>query len=118
MMRGKLIVAIAVAVIGVAVVMWLFGSRRPARQAPTADADQLLRERVVPLRGPLTEEQATQVIAKFLFLQHENPREPITLLIDSLGGSVIAGIAVIDTIKELAPPIRTRCDGRAHGWRR
>lgn len=96
--------------------MWPFGSRkRAARQAPTGDPDQLLNQRVVLLQGPLTEEQATQAIAQMLFLQHQDPRQPITLLIDSVGGSVTAGMAVIETIKELTPPLRTRCDGGAHG---
>jgi len=103
-------------VVGVTVVMWLFGSRKPAAQPfRDADADQLLRQRVVLLRGPLCDEQANVVIAKLLFLQHETPRVPITLLIDSPGGSVIAAMAVIDTIKALLPPVRTRCDGSADG---
>src|SRR5262245_41630606 len=96
--------------------MWLFGSRKHAAQpSSAADVDRLLGRRVVLLRGPLEDERATEGIAKLLFLQHENPHEPITLLIDSPGGSVSAGMAIIDTIKDLRSPVRTRCDGSAHG---
>ena len=76
---------------------------------------ELLRQRVVLLSGELDEERATQVIARLLFLQHEDSRAPITLLIDSPGGSVVAGMAVIDTMGTLSPPVRTRCEGSAGG---
>ena len=100
--------------------MWLFNSRRPAEQPPpvakpVANDDQLLNQRVVLLRGPFEDEESTQIIAKLLFLQYQNAHEPITLLIDSPGGSVVAGMAIIDTIKKLTPPVHTRCEGRAQG---
>lgn len=65
--------------------------------------------------SPVGDEQATVAIAKLLFLQDQDPREPITLLIDSPGGPVAAAMAVIDTIRALSPPVRTRCAGNAHG---
>jgi ATP-dependent Clp protease protease subunit len=79
------------------------------------NAEELLRQRVVLLCGPLDDQQATEVIAKLLFLQYEDPRQPITVLIDSPGGSVTAGMAIIDTMGTLSPPVRTRCDGIADG---
>jgi len=79
------------------------------------NADELLRQRVVLLCGELDEQRATDVIARLLFLQHEDPCEPITLLIDSPGGSVVAGMAIIDTMGTLSPLVRTRCEGGADG---
>ena len=82
---------------------------------PQVDQERLERERVVELRGPLDDEQAKDLIAKLLFLQYKDQRLPITLLIDSPGGSVAAGMAVIDTVKYLEPPVHTRCISNAHG---
>jgi len=59
---------------------------------------------VIPLRGELTDELATTVIAKMLFLQFEDQRGPITLLIDSPGGSVSAGMAVVAIPNPAFPP--------------
>src|SRR5260370_19483004 len=96
------LLTLCIAAVGVTIIMWPFGSRRPDALLSPADADQL-RRRVVLLRGPLGDEQATVVIAKLLFLQDEDPREPITLLIDSPGGPVTAAMAVIDPIREVSP---------------
>lgn len=96
--------------------MWRFGKQKDSTPpSPRGDADHLLRQRVVQLHGPLDDEQATVVIAKLLFLQHENRCLPITLVIDSPGGSVSAGMAIVDAMRDLAPPVRTRCEGNAHG---
>jgi ATP-dependent Clp protease, protease subunit len=96
--------------------MWSFPSRRPAAQLPpSGDADSLLGERVVLLRGPLTEGLATEVISKLLFLQYENRREPIHLQIDSPGGSFETGMAVVGAMRELTPPVHTHVVGSAHG---
>src|SRR5690242_6639381 len=96
--------------------MWFFGPRKPTSQPmPTPSVEQLLQQRVVLLRGEIDDEQATIVVAQLLYLQHQDARQPITLIISSLGGSVTAGMAIIDTIKELSPPVRTRCEGSADG---
>jgi ATP-dependent Clp protease, protease subunit len=96
--------------------MWPFDFRRSASSpSPDSDSAELLRQRVVAIRGPLDDQQATTVIASMLYLQHESPRVHLTLLIDSPGGSVTAGMAVIDTIRSLAPPVQTCCHGAAHG---
>jgi ATP-dependent Clp protease protease subunit len=93
--------------------MWPFGSRRTDARLSPVVADLLL-QRVVLIRGSLDDDQATAAMAKLLFLQDQDPSEPITLLIDSPGGPVAAAMAVIDTIRGLSPPVRTRCDGCAH----
>jgi ATP-dependent Clp protease protease subunit len=105
-----------VAVITGVVAMWLFGSRKSS-VAPTQTGyvEQLLQQRVVLLHDELDEEQAKLVIAQLLFHQDKDPRQPITLLINSPGGSVIAGMGIIDTIRNLSSPVRTRCEGTAAG---
>jgi ATP-dependent Clp protease protease subunit len=97
--------------------MWFFGPRKqPASQPmPTASAEQLLQQRVVLLRGEIDDEQAKLVIAQLLFLQDQDAQQPITLIISSPGGSVPAGMAIVETIKDLSPPVRTRCEGSANG---
>jgi ATP-dependent Clp protease protease subunit len=75
----------------------------------------LLGRRIVFLEGELSEETAKWVIAQLLFLQYQDPAAPIQLWVDSDGGNVLAGLAIIDTIKGLRPPVCTFCRGRAHG---
>jgi ATP-dependent Clp protease protease subunit len=75
----------------------------------------LLRRRIVLLDGEVNEETAEWAIAKLLFLQYEDPAAPIHLWVDSEGGKVLAGLAIIDTIKDISPPVYTLCRGRAHG---
>src|SRR6266404_1416242 len=77
-------------------------------------SDKLLKERVVLLGLPISDEEATQVIAKLLFLQMQSKTAPITLFINSPGGSATAGLAIINTIESLKPEVRTSCIGQAH----
>ena len=49
---------------------------------------------------------ATDVIARLLFLQHQDARQPLSLCIESPGGTFAAGMAIIDTVRSLAPPVR------------
>jgi ATP-dependent Clp protease protease subunit len=79
------------------------------------DKDKCLQKRIVVLDLPISNEDANEVIAKLLFLQSQSARDPITLAIDSPGGSVGAGMAIIDTIKSLEPQVHTSCIGQAHG---
>ncbi|MFO0812510.1 MAG: ATP-dependent Clp protease proteolytic subunit [Gemmatales bacterium] len=109
--------------------MWLFNARKSAKQAPrtpssgpgtpsTDPVDEyklLLRQRTVLLRGTLTDEVGTDLIARLLFLQYENRQEPIQLWIDSPGGVFTTGLAIIDTIRALEPPVHTSCAKQAHG---
>jgi len=67
------------------------------------------------LRGQIDDQTANEVIAKFLFLRHLDRTAPVTLLIDSPGGSVVAGLAIADTMDHVAPlPVHTHCFGEAH----
>ncbi len=60
---------------------------------------RLLRDRVVFLVGPVTDQSANLVVAQLLFLESENPDKDISLYIDSPGGSVYAGLSIYDTMQ-------------------
>lgn len=89
--------------------------REKLNRMSTADDDLvLLKHRLVRLDSVVSDESAKWVIAKLLFLQDQDAHAPIHLWVDSDGGSVLAGLAIIETIKGLRPPVHTRCYGRAH----
>jgi ATP-dependent Clp protease protease subunit len=81
---------------------------------PNALTEKLLQQRIVVLDLMISDEVATEVIAKMLFLQSQSSRNPIRLLIDSPGGFITAGMAILDTIRELNPPVHTCCMGEAY----
>jgi len=74
---------------------------------------RLLRERIIFLGGPINDEVANLVIAQLLFLQSEDPKKEISLYINSPGGVVTAGLAIIDTMRHIQPPVSTVCVGMA-----
>jgi ATP-dependent Clp protease protease subunit len=92
--------------------MWPFGKRKTPDPLDPEDA---LRHRIVRLDGEITDATAVVAIAQLLFLQHEDDRWPVTLRVESPGGSVAAGMSVVETIRELRPPVRTRAPALAHG---
>jgi ATP-dependent Clp protease protease subunit len=86
------------------------------KQLTALPADELLNKlRAVLLRGPIDDDTSVQVVARLLFLQWQDPRTPIRLYIDSLGGAVVGGLAICDTMDALAPPVHTHCVAHAHG---
>ena len=74
---------------------------------------RLLKERVVFLVGPVNELSANLIVAQLLFLESENPEKDISIYINSPGGSVTAGLAILDTMKFVKPHISTFCVGQA-----
>jgi ATP-dependent Clp protease protease subunit len=74
---------------------------------------RLLRERIIFLGGPINDEVANLVIAQMLFLQSEDPKKEISLYINSPGGVVTAGLAIIDTMRHVQPAVSTVCVGMA-----
>ena len=74
---------------------------------------RLLRDRVVFLVGPVTDQSANLVVAQLLFLESENPDKDISLYIDSPGGSVYAGLSIYDTMQFIKPDVSTTCLGMA-----
>jgi ATP-dependent Clp protease, protease subunit len=74
---------------------------------------RLLRERIIFLGGHIDDDTANIIIAQLLFLQSEDPKKDISLYINSPGGSVTSGLAIIDTMNHLKPDISTVCVGMA-----
>lgn len=74
---------------------------------------RLLKERIIFLGGPIDDNVANLVIAQLLFLQSEDPKKDITMYINSPGGSVTAGLAIIDTMSHIKPEVATFCVGIA-----
>jgi ATP-dependent Clp protease protease subunit len=74
---------------------------------------RLLKERVIFLVGPVTDQSANLVVAQLLFLESENPDKDISLYINSPGGSVSAGMAIYDTMQFIKPDVSTLCTGLA-----
>jgi len=74
---------------------------------------RLLKERIIFLGGPITDQIASLIIAQLLFLEHEDPKKDIKLYINSPGGSVTAGLAIYDTMQYIKPDVSTICVGMA-----
>ena len=74
---------------------------------------RLLKERIIFLGGPITDEVANLVIAQLLFLANEDPKKDIQLYINSPGGSASATLAMMDTVNFIKPEVSTICVGMA-----
>ena len=74
---------------------------------------RLLKERIIFLTGPIDDDVANIVIAQLLFLQSEDAKKDISLYINSPGGSVTAGLAILDTMNHIKPDVSTMCVGLA-----
>jgi ATP-dependent Clp protease protease subunit len=74
---------------------------------------RLLRERIIFLVGPVTDQSASIVVAQLLFLESENPDKDIHFYINSPGGSVSAGLSIFDTMEFIKPDVSTMCIGLA-----
>jgi len=74
---------------------------------------RLLQENIVFLGMPIDDSVANLVIAQLLFLTAENPEKDISLYINSPGGSITAGLAILDTMRVVQPDIVTYCVGQA-----
>jgi ATP-dependent Clp protease, protease subunit len=74
---------------------------------------RLLRDRIVLLGTPVSDEIANLIVAQLLFLESEDPEREINMYINSPGGSVTAGLAIYDTMQFVKPPVSTLCVGQA-----
>lgn len=68
---------------------------------------RLLKERIVFMGDQVTPETANLVVAQLLFLASEDPKRDIKLYINSPGGSVYDGLAIIDTMNYISPDVQT-----------
>lgn len=67
----------------------------------------LLRERIIMLGNPITDQIANLVVAQLLYLAREDPSKPIQIYISCPGGAVYAGMAIYDTIQQVECPVST-----------
>jgi ATP-dependent Clp protease protease subunit len=74
---------------------------------------RLLKENIIFLGTPIDDNVANLVIAQLLFLAAEDPQRDISLYINSPGGSISAGLAILDTMRFVEPDIVTICVGQA-----
>lgn len=74
---------------------------------------RLLKERIIFIGGPIDAEIANLVIAQLLFLENDDSKKDVTLYINSPGGHVSAGLAIIDTMNFIKPDVSTVCVGMA-----
>ncbi len=67
----------------------------------------LLKERIVFVGTPITDQVANLIVAQLLFLNREDPEAPIQMYINSPGGQIYAGLAIYDTMQMITNPIST-----------
>lgn len=74
---------------------------------------RLLKDRIIFIGTDIHDQMANVVIAQLLFLKMEDPKKDINLYINSPGGQITAGLAIIDTMHYLGCDINTYCLGQA-----
>lgn len=74
---------------------------------------RLLKDRIIFVGGPITDELANLVVAQLLFLANEDNKNDIHLYVNSPGGSVSAGLGIIDTMKFIQCDVSTYIIGQA-----
>ncbi len=74
---------------------------------------RLMQDRIVLLGGEVNDDSANLVVAQLLFLQAQDAKKPVSMYINSPGGSVTAGLAIYDTMQFISCPVHTYCIGQA-----
>jgi ATP-dependent Clp protease protease subunit len=74
---------------------------------------RLLNDRIIFLGGPVNDQMANLVVAQLLFLANEDPRADISLYVNSPGGSVTAGLGIVDTMNFIPCDVSTYIIGCA-----
>ena len=74
---------------------------------------RLLKDRIVFVGGEIDDDSANAVVAQLLFLQAQDSEKEVSMYINSPGGSVTAGLAILDTMKMVKCPVATYCIGQA-----
>ncbi|MBQ0890763.1 ATP-dependent Clp protease proteolytic subunit [Streptomyces sp. RM72] len=89
-------------------------TERTSSGARTSDPySKLLQERIVFLGTPVDETSANDVMAQFMYLEHQAPDRDIELYVNSPGGSLTAMTAIYDTMRYVACDVATTCLGQA-----
>lgn len=74
---------------------------------------RLLKERIIFLTGPVQDDVASLICAQLLFLEAEDPKKEIAFYINSPGGVVTSGLAILDTMNYIKCPVSTIVMGQA-----
>ncbi|NCN11979.1 ATP-dependent Clp endopeptidase proteolytic subunit ClpP [Candidatus Kaiserbacteria bacterium] len=74
---------------------------------------RLLKERIIFVTGAIEDYTASLIVAQLLFLEADDPKKDIFLYVNSPGGSVTAGLSIVDTMNHIKPDIATVCVGMA-----
>jgi ATP-dependent Clp protease protease subunit len=74
---------------------------------------RLLKEHIIFIGTPIDDQVANLIIAQMLFLAAEDPEKDISLYINSPGGSITSGLAILDTMRLIEPDVVTYCVGQA-----
>ena len=74
---------------------------------------RLLKDRIVFVGGEIDDDTANAIVAQLLFLQAQDAEKEVSMYINSPGGSVTAGLAILDTMKMVKCPVATYCVGQA-----
>lgn len=77
---------------------------------------RLLKDRIIIVHEPVSDQLASVVMAQLLFLEKEDPEKDIEMYIMSPGGSVTAGNAIYDTMQLIKPDVATICTGYAASY--
>lgn len=88
-------------------------SERKMNAVPIDVFSRLLMDRIIFLGDEINDEVSNIIQAQFLYLASLDDESPISLYINSPGGSVTAGLAIYDTMQFIEPKVRTICTGRA-----
>ncbi|MEU4180018.1 ATP-dependent Clp protease proteolytic subunit [Streptomyces sp. NPDC026589] len=92
-------------------------TERTATGTRTLDPySKLLSERIVFLGSPIDDIAASDLIAQFMYLEHADPDRPLSLYINSPGGTFQAMAAVYDTMRFLTCEVETFCLGQAGSY--
>ncbi len=75
---------------------------------------RLLKDRIIMVGSVIDDSVANSVMAQMLFLESDNPDADIVLYLNTLGGSVPAGLAIYDTMQYIRPDVQTWCVGQAY----
>jgi len=71
----------------------------------------LLKERIIFVGMPISDQVANLVVAQLLYLEHEDPDKPITMYINCPGGIIYHGLAIYDTMQQVRTPVSTTAVG-------
>ncbi len=74
---------------------------------------RLLSDRIIFVGGPVSDHMANLIVAQLLFLANENAKEEVSIYVNSPGGSVTAGLGIVDTMRYVPCPVATYIIGQA-----